>query len=121
MVDVRGAPPRATALGKRLGRRGGRGARHQTYHPRPGGAAREVHAARRPGRSSTPGGPARVSISPADLLHSSDADPLALVDAADPAIAARSPLQLFWRRLRRDRVSMVAFGVILLIAVLASL
>ena len=62
-----------------------------------------------------------MSISPADLLHSSDTDPLALVDAADPAIAARSPLQLFWRRLRRDRVSMSAFGVIVLIALLAVL
>ena len=62
-----------------------------------------------------------MSISPADLLHSGDADPLALVDAADPAIAARSPLQLFWRRLRRDRVAMGALGVIGLIAVLAIL
>jgi ABC-type dipeptide/oligopeptide/nickel transport system permease subunit len=34
------------------------------------------------------------------------------------AIAARSPMQLFWRRLRRDKVAMVALGfIVLLIAV----
>jgi ABC-type dipeptide/oligopeptide/nickel transport system permease subunit len=60
-----------------------------------------------------------VSVSPADLLHSGDADPLELVEIDGAAIAARSPLQLFWRRLRADRVSMIAVGVIVLIALLA--
>ncbi|MEA2354671.1 MAG: peptide/nickel transport system permease protein [Solirubrobacteraceae bacterium] len=60
-----------------------------------------------------------MSVSPADVLHSGDADPLELVEIDGAAIAARSPLQLFWRRLRADRVSMVAVGVILLIAIVA--
>ena len=44
--------------------------------------------------------------------------------AAAPEIAARSPLQLFWRRLRRDKVALVALGfivVLLLVALLAPL
>ena len=32
---------------------------------------------------------------------------------------ARSPLQLFWRRLRRDRVAMASFGVIVLLILIA--
>ena len=32
---------------------------------------------------------------------------------------ARSPLQLFWRRLRRDRVAMASFGVIVLLVLIA--
>jgi peptide/nickel transport system permease protein len=38
-----------------------------------------------------------------------------------PAIAARSPLQLFWRRLRTDRVAMAALGFIVLLCVMALL
>jgi peptide/nickel transport system permease protein len=34
-------------------------------------------------------------------------------------IAARSPLQLFWRRLRRDRVAMASLGFIVLLIVVA--
>jgi peptide/nickel transport system permease protein len=34
-------------------------------------------------------------------------------------IAARSPLQLFWRRLRRDRVAMVALGFIVFLVLVA--
>ncbi len=59
-----------------------------------------------------------MSISPADLLRVGDGDTLAVIDAPD-SFAARSPLQLFWRRLRRDRVSMVALGLIGLIALVA--
>jgi ABC-type dipeptide/oligopeptide/nickel transport system permease subunit len=62
-----------------------------------------------------------VSVSPADLLASGGGDPLTLPDVVDRSIAARSPLQLFWRRLRRDRVSMIAFGLIVLIALAAIL
>jgi len=43
---------------------------------------------------------------------------------ADAAIAARSPLQLFWRRFREDRVALTALGfivVLVLVAVLAPL
>ena len=36
-----------------------------------------------------------------------------------PDIAARSPFQLFWRRLRRDRVAMVSFAFIVLLVVVA--
>ena len=38
---------------------------------------------------------------------------------AVPEIAARSPLQLFWRRLRRDRVAMVSFAFIVFLIVVA--
>ena len=34
-------------------------------------------------------------------------------------IAARSPLQLFWRRLRQDRVALVSLGFIVFLIVLA--
>ena len=34
-------------------------------------------------------------------------------------IAARSPLELFWRRLRRDKVALVALGVIILMILVA--
>jgi ABC-type dipeptide/oligopeptide/nickel transport system permease subunit len=64
-----------------------------------------------------------VSVSPTDLLVSGGGDPLA-VPVGDTTIAARSPLQLFWRRLRRDRLSMIALGVIVvlfLVAILAPL
>src|ERR1700744_3857340 len=36
-------------------------------------------------------------------------------------VAARSPLQLFWRRFRRDRVSVVAGGVVIVLIVIAIL
>jgi ABC-type dipeptide/oligopeptide/nickel transport system permease subunit len=39
--------------------------------------------------------------------------------AAQPEIAARSPLQLFWRRLRHDRVALVAAGFIVLLVLVA--
>jgi peptide/nickel transport system permease protein len=43
---------------------------------------------------------------------------------AGAEIAARSPLQLFWRRFRRDKVAMVALGfiaILILVAILAPL
>ena len=56
-----------------------------------------------------------------DLLHAEDAP------AAEPsgggAVTARSPLQLFWRRFRRDKVALAALGFIValvLVAVLAT-
>jgi len=55
-------------------------------------------------------------------LHADDAAPLDVVTGDPQEIAARSPLQLFWRRLRKDKVAMVSlfFVVgIILVAVLA--
>ncbi len=60
---------------------------------------------------------------PSDLLQA-DAPDLEPQDSAEAAIAARSPLQLFWRRLRKDKVAMTALIFIValvLIAVLAPL
>ena len=44
-----------------------------------------------------------------------------LLDASAPghAIAARSPLELFWRRLRSDRVALTALGFIVLLVLMA--
>jgi ABC-type dipeptide/oligopeptide/nickel transport system permease subunit len=42
-------------------------------------------------------------------------------DAAAPAAAARSPLQLFWGRLRSDRLALVALGFIALLVAMAAL
>jgi peptide/nickel transport system permease protein len=42
-------------------------------------------------------------------------------DALGAAIAARSPLELFWRRLRADRVALAALGFVALLIVLAVL
>jgi peptide/nickel transport system permease protein len=60
-----------------------------------------------------------VSVSPTDLLLSGGGDPLAVDTSGAGAIAARSPLQLFWRRLRRDRLAMIALGLIALIFLVA--
>jgi peptide/nickel transport system permease protein len=49
-----------------------------------------------------------------ELLHISEG---AAPD--EGGIAARSPLQLFWRRLRRDRVAMVSLGAIVALVVIA--
>ena len=40
-------------------------------------------------------------------------------DVLASGIAARSPMQLFWRRLRRDKVAMVALGIVVLMVVMA--
>lgn len=60
-----------------------------------------------------------------DLLHADDPGvEESIAEDGRPQVAARSPLQLFWRRLRRDRVSMVALGFIgllLLVAIFAPL
>jgi ABC-type dipeptide/oligopeptide/nickel transport system permease subunit len=39
--------------------------------------------------------------------------------AAVPEIAARSPLELFWRRLRHDKVALVSLGVVVFLTLLA--
>jgi peptide/nickel transport system permease protein len=58
-----------------------------------------------------------VSASTADLLiESGPAEPSSGAD-----IAARSPLQLFWRRLRRDKVALTALTVVVLMVLMAIL
>lgn len=60
-----------------------------------------------------------MSTGPGELLHGHEAE--APVDAAGElgTIAARSPLELFWRRLRGDRVALVALGFIALLVLVA--
>ncbi len=56
-----------------------------------------------------------------DLLHAEDSGLDQIVRGED-AVAARSPLQLFWRRFRKDRVAMTALvfiGLLILVAILA--
>ena len=45
------------------------------------------------------------------------ADEALTIEAAgsEREIAARSPMQLFWRRFRKDKVAMVALGFVVLI------
>jgi ABC-type dipeptide/oligopeptide/nickel transport system permease subunit len=59
-----------------------------------------------------------LSTGAPELLQEAGATP-AVQDGSVAAIAARSPLQLFWRRLRRDRVALVALGFILLLIFVA--
>jgi ABC-type dipeptide/oligopeptide/nickel transport system permease subunit len=59
-----------------------------------------------------------LSTGAPELLQEAGATP-AIQDETAAAIAARSPLQLFWRRLRRDRVALVALGFILLLIFVA--
>jgi ABC-type dipeptide/oligopeptide/nickel transport system permease subunit len=54
-----------------------------------------------------------VSAGTADLLLEEAAD----VAASD--IAARSPVQLFWRRLKQDKVALVALTIVLLMILMA--
>jgi len=58
-----------------------------------------------------------VSCLPPALLSAADGDALVLSDA----VAARSPRELFWRRLRSDRVALVALGFVGLLVLLAFL
>jgi peptide/nickel transport system permease protein len=53
-----------------------------------------------------------------DLLHAEDSG-LDQMIRGEQAVAARSPLQLFWRRFRRDKVAMVALGFIVLLVLAA--
>ena len=59
---------------------------------------------------------------PAGLIQEQD-DQTVVVDegggAGERRITARSPMQLFWRRLRRDRVAMVALAFIVLLIIMA--
>jgi peptide/nickel transport system permease protein len=56
-----------------------------------------------------------------DLLHAEDTGVEQMI-TGETSVAARSPLQLFWRRFRKDRVAIVALGFIvglILVAILA--
>src|SRR4051812_19359055 len=54
----------------------------------------------------------------ADLLHAEDSGIDAIV-AGKSAVAARSPLQLFWRRFKRDKVALAAGTFIILLIFVA--
>jgi peptide/nickel transport system permease protein len=55
-----------------------------------------------------------------DLLHAEDHG-VADVIAGEAAVAARSPLALFWRRLRKDKVALVALAFIVILILCAVL
>jgi peptide/nickel transport system permease protein len=54
--------------------------------------------------------------SPESLLES---DPVDVTDESAAEIAARSPLELFWRRLRRDKVALIALSIVLFMVLVA--
>ena len=67
-----------------------------------------------------------MSTGTSELLHSEGSGVAtdSVLTGEERAITARSPLQLFWRRFRRDRVAMAALGfivVLILVAVFAPL
>jgi peptide/nickel transport system permease protein len=55
-----------------------------------------------------------------DLLHAEDTG-LDQMIRGEQAVAARSPLQLFWRRFRRDKVAITALGFIVILILAAIL
>jgi peptide/nickel transport system permease protein len=59
-----------------------------------------------------------VSVGGAELLHGEQPQ-LDVSEDAVAAVAARSPLQLFWRRLREDRVALVSGAFIIVLVLLA--
>src|SRR5687767_15284107 len=53
-------------------------------------------------------------------MHEQDDQMVVVESAVGPQkITARSPLQLFWRRLRRDKVAMAALGFIAVLIIIA--
>jgi peptide/nickel transport system permease protein len=62
-----------------------------------------------------------MSTGTSELLHSegSGVPTGEVLTGEERQITARSPLQLFWRRFRRDRVAMAALGFIVLLVVIA--
>ena len=61
-----------------------------------------------------------MSAGDSGLLRQAGGSPVLGEDAGQAVIAARSPLQLFAKRLRRDRVAVGALGFIVLLVVLAA-
>src|SRR3954447_11015489 len=67
-----------------------------------------------------------MSTGTSELLHSEGSGVATdtVLSGEERQITARSPLQLFWRRFRRDKVAMVALGfiaILILVAILAPL
>jgi ABC-type dipeptide/oligopeptide/nickel transport system permease subunit len=60
-----------------------------------------------------------MSVGAAELLHEGGGGPLLPELGGGTDVAARSPLHLFWRRFRQDRVAMVSLIVIGLLVVAA--
>ncbi len=60
-----------------------------------------------------------MSLGAPERLLEVEAAAEAGIDQPDAEIAARSPMQLFWRRFRRDRVAMVSVGVIVVLILAA--
>jgi peptide/nickel transport system permease protein len=59
---------------------------------------------------------------PVGLVHEADEQSVVIQDGAgEQKITARSPMQLFWRRLRRDKVAMTALVFIVLLIAMAFL
>jgi peptide/nickel transport system permease protein len=59
---------------------------------------------------------------PAGLVHEADEQAVFVQEGgAEQRITARSPMQLFWRRLRRDRVAMASLGFIVILILIAFL
>jgi peptide/nickel transport system permease protein len=59
-----------------------------------------------------------MSVGASDLLLEADTS-VENIELVGGEIAARSPLQLFWRRLRGDRVALVSAGFIILLVIIA--
>ncbi|MBV9473567.1 MAG: ABC transporter permease [Solirubrobacterales bacterium] len=65
-----------------------------------------------------------MSVGAPELLIEAESAAEAAIDSAAAEIEARSPLELFWRRFRADRVAVVSLGAILaliLVAIIAPL
>jgi peptide/nickel transport system permease protein len=62
-----------------------------------------------------------VSAGAPELLTGTEDALTIQADGSEREITARSPMQLFWRRLRRDKVAMVALGFVVLIVMTAIL
>src|SRR3954466_407475 len=62
-----------------------------------------------------------MSTGTSELLHSEGSGVATdtVLTGEERQITARSPLQLFWRRFRRDKVAMVALGFIVLLVLVA--
>jgi peptide/nickel transport system permease protein len=60
-----------------------------------------------------------MSIGSSDLLAEAEAPVEVVVAGVSGDIAARSPLQLFWRRFKKDRVALISLGVIAVLILLA--
>ena len=60
-----------------------------------------------------------MSVGASEVLSGGElTSDLAFLEAGGE-IAARSPTQLFWRRLRRDRVAMVSLGFVIFLVIVA--